>query len=112
MVVPHSPGDSVEVVARDEEGVEDAGGAVEADQGELVGQAHREGDVVGERETDEEAGGGEGEGVAEEGGQVGLCCGLGGEGGKEEEGEVVEEWGEDGGKGGKWFCAGERMDVG
>ena len=67
-MVSYPTGDPVEVVARDEEGVGDAGGAVEADEGELVGEPHGEGDVVGERETDEEGGGGEGEGVAEEGG--------------------------------------------
>lgn len=37
MVVSHPSGDPVEVVARDEEGVDDAGGAVEADERELVG---------------------------------------------------------------------------
>ena len=57
MVVCDAARDVMEEVGGDEEGVEDAAAAVEADEGELVGEANGEGDVVGLGEAEEEEAG-------------------------------------------------------
>ena len=70
MMVLYSSGDVVEEVGGYDEGVEDAAAAVETDEGELVGEADGEGDMVAEREAEEEVPGYEGEGVAGDGDEV------------------------------------------
>ena len=58
MVVFDATGNVLKKVGGNEEGVKDAGGAVDTDQSELVGQAYREGDVVleGKAEKEDERG--------------------------------------------------------
>lgn len=54
MVVFHAPRYMTEEVGRKEERVQYPAAAVESNQGQLVGQSNGEGDVVGEREAEEE----------------------------------------------------------